>query len=178
MFGISREENQELRESLCNLKIKLVLTRHEQFSGFMAATCGRLNGNTGVSFSTPGLGATNQLTASTYAYLVGKLMTIITGEKSIKEFEQSRFQIIYEFGVMAPIIEYTHQFESADNIPARMHEVFRLAGEEKPRVAHSELPEDICAERTDTLQIPLSLDCRPLAKHKAIEAAVEICITP
>ena len=49
IFGISGEENLDLLESLRNSSIKLVLTRHEQGAGFMAATYGRLTGNTALS---------------------------------------------------------------------------------------------------------------------------------
>ncbi|MEN5037999.1 MULTISPECIES: thiamine pyrophosphate-binding protein, partial [Pseudomonas] len=37
VFGIPGEENLDLLESLRKSKIKLVLTRHEQSAGFMAA---------------------------------------------------------------------------------------------------------------------------------------------
>src|SRR4029079_2928555 len=48
VFGIPGEENLDLLESLRRSKIRLVLTRHEQAAGFMAATYGRLPGSTGV----------------------------------------------------------------------------------------------------------------------------------
>ena len=38
IFGIPGEENIDLLESLSGSSIKLVLTRHEQAAGFMAAT--------------------------------------------------------------------------------------------------------------------------------------------
>ncbi|MCX9140118.1 acetolactate synthase large subunit, partial [Pseudomonas sp. DCB_PUT] len=173
VFGIPGEENLDLLESLRKSKIKLVLTRHEQSAGFMAATYGRLTGKTGVSLSTLGPGATNLVTASAYAYLGGMPMMMITGQKPIKKSKQGRFQIIDVCGMMDPITKYTHQFASADNIPARMREAFRLAEEEKPGAVHLELPEDIAAEQTDALPIPRSLHRRPLAEHVAIEAAVE-----
>src|SRR5262245_54606823 len=44
VFGIPGEENLDLLESLRNSSIKLILTRHEQAAGFMAATYGRLTG--------------------------------------------------------------------------------------------------------------------------------------
>ncbi|MBF6029833.1 acetolactate synthase large subunit [Pseudomonas sp. P115] len=173
VFGIPGEENLDLLESLRKSKIQLILTRHEQSAGFMAATYGRLTGKTGVSLSTLGPGATNLVTASAYAYLGGMPMLMITGQKPIKKSKQGRFQIIDVCGMMAPITKYTHQFASADNIPARMREAFRLAEEEKPGAVHLELPEDIAAEQTDSLPIPPSLHRRPLAEHKAVEAAVE-----
>ncbi len=47
VFGIPGEENLDLLESLRKSQIRLVLTRHEQSAGFMAATYGRLTGKTG-----------------------------------------------------------------------------------------------------------------------------------
>src|SRR5437868_14354366 len=49
-------------------KIKLVLTRHEQAAGFMAATYGRLTGRAGVCLTTLGPGALNLTTAAAYAH--------------------------------------------------------------------------------------------------------------
>ncbi|KTT53631.1 hypothetical protein SB8_17725, partial [Pseudomonas oryzihabitans] len=64
IFGIPGEENLDLLESLRNSsQIKLILTRHEQSAGFMAATYGRFTGKTGVCLSTLGPGATNLVTA-------------------------------------------------------------------------------------------------------------------
>ncbi|MGE8064584.1 acetolactate synthase large subunit [Pseudomonas sp. NPDC089569] len=173
VFGIPGEENLDLLESLRKSHIKLVLTRHEQSAGFMAATYGRLTGKTGVSLSTLGPGATNLVTAGAYAYLGGMPMLMITGQKPIKKSKQGRFQILDVVGMMQPLTKYTHQLASADNIPSRVREAFRLAEEEKPGAVHLELPEDIAAEQTDSLPIPRSVSRRPLAEHKSIEAAVK-----
>jgi len=173
VFGIPGEENLDLLESLRKSQIKLVLTRHEQSAGFMAATYGRLTGRAGVSLSTLGPGAANLVTTGAYAYLGGMPMLMITGQKPIKKSKQGRFQIIDVCGMMAPISKYTHQLASADNIPSRVREAFRLAEEGKPGAVHLELPEDIAAEQTDSMPIPRSLNRRPLAEHSAIDAAVE-----
>ena len=47
IFGIPGEENLDFLESLRGSKIKLILTRHEQGAGFMAATYGRVTGKVG-----------------------------------------------------------------------------------------------------------------------------------
>ncbi|WP_433735920.1 acetolactate synthase large subunit [Pseudomonas putida] len=173
VFGIPGEENLDLLESLRKSQIKLVLTRHEQSAGFMAATYGRLTGKTGVSLSTLGPGATNLVTAGAYAYLGGMPMLMITGQKPIKKSKQGRFQILDVVGMMQPLTKYTHQLASADNIPSRVREAFRLSLEEKPGAVHLELPEDIAAEQTDSMPISPSLVRRPLAEHKSIDGAVE-----
>ena len=55
IFAIPGEENLDLLESLrTSEKIKLILTRHEQSAGFMAATYGRLTGRPGVCLATLG----------------------------------------------------------------------------------------------------------------------------
>ena len=173
VFGIPGEENLDLLESLRRSKqIQLVLTRHEQSAGFMAATYGRLTGKTGVSLSTLGPGATNLVTAGAYAYLGGMPMLMITGQKPIKKSKQGRFQILDIVGMMAPLTKYTHQLASADNIPSRIREAIRLAEEEKPGAVHLELPEDVAAEHTDSTPIPPNLTRRPLAECKSIQAAV------
>ena len=172
VFGIPGEENLDLLDSLSRSSIKLILTRHEQPAGFMAATYGRLTGKTGVCLSTLGPGATNLVTASAYAYLGGMPMMMITGQKPIKKSKQGRFQILDVCAMMAPLTKYTHQLASADNIPSRIREAIRLAEEEKPGSVHLELPEDIAAEYTESTPIAPSLSRRPVAEHKAISAAV------
>jgi acetolactate synthase-1/2/3 large subunit len=83
VFGIPGEENLDFLNSLKDSSIKLVLTRHEQGAGFMAATYGRLTGKAGVCLVTLGPGATNLVTAAAYAQLGGMPMLMITGQKPI-----------------------------------------------------------------------------------------------
>ena len=70
VFGIPGEENLDFLDSLSRSeKIRLILTRHEQAAGFIAATYGRFTGKAGVCLSTLGPGATNFVTAAAYAQL-------------------------------------------------------------------------------------------------------------
>src|SRR5215831_9813145 len=117
VFGIPGEENLDLLESLRTSKIRLILTRHEQAAGFMAATYGRHTGKAGVCLATLGPGATNLVTAAAYAQLGGMPMLMITGQKPIKTSKQGRFQILDVVDMMGPITKFTHQIASAENIP-------------------------------------------------------------
>ncbi|MEQ8651357.1 MAG: acetolactate synthase large subunit [Kiloniellales bacterium] len=174
LFGVPGEENLDLLDSLSRSKqIKLILTRHEQAAGFMAATYGRLTGKAGVCLSTLGPGATNFFTAAAYAQLGGMPMMMITGQKPIKTSKQGRFQIVDIVKALGPMTKFAHQLASADNIPSRVREAFRLAEEEKPGAVHLELPEDIAGEETASRPIPPSLTRRPVPEHKAIRAAVK-----
>lgn len=173
VFGVPGEENLDFLDSLeRSSRIKLILTRHEQGAGFMAATYGRHTGKAGVCVATLGPGATNFVTAAAYAFLGGMPMLMITGQKPIKKSKQGRFQILDVVDMMRPITKYTHQLASADNIPARVREAFRLAQEEKPGATHLELPEDIAHDPTDAVPFKPSYARRPLADAKAVLAAV------
>ena len=57
IFGIPGEENLDILNSLSKSKIRLILTRHEQAAGFMAATYGRLTGIHFAQAGTTGSGA-------------------------------------------------------------------------------------------------------------------------
>ena len=172
VFGVPGEENLDFLDSLSRSRIELILTRHEQGAGFMAATYGRHTGKAGVCVATLGPGATNFVTAAAYAQLGGMPIVMITGQKPIKKSKQGRFQILDVVDMMRPITKFTHQLASADNIPSRVREAFRLAEEEKPGAAHLELPEDIADEKTESQPLPRSLVRRPLADEKAVRAAV------
>jgi acetolactate synthase-1/2/3 large subunit len=174
IFGVPGEENLDFLDSLSrSTQIKLILTRHEQGAGFMAATYGRHTGRAGVCIATLGPGATNFVTAAAYAQLGGMPMMMITGQKPIKKSKQGRFQILDVVAMMGPITKYTHQLASADNIPSRVREAFRLAEEEKPGAVHLEFPEDVADEQTDSTPLPRSLVRRPVPEEKAIRAAVK-----
>ena len=174
IFGIPGEENLDLLNSLKASSIKLVITRHEQAAGFMAATYGRLTGKPGVCLSTLGPGATNFVTAAAYAQLGAMPMLMITGQKPIKKSKQGRFQIIDIVDTMRPITKFTRQIVNGNNIPSLVREAFRIAMEERPGAVHLELPEDIAAEHADTKVFNVHHARRPAPDDKALENAVSM----
>jgi acetolactate synthase I/II/III large subunit len=173
VFAVPGEENLEMLEALRESSIRLIVTRHEQGAGFMAACYGRLTGKPGVCLSTLGPGATNLVTPAAYAELGAMPLVMITGQKPIKTSKQGHFQIIDVVDLMRPVTRYTRQIVSAATIPSRVREAFRLAEEERPGATHLELPEDIAEEDTDEAPITASYHRRPVAEEKAIDAAVE-----
>jgi len=174
IFGVPGEENLDLLESLRNSSIKLVLTRHEQGAGFMAATYGRLTGKAGVCLATLGPGATNLVTPAAYAQLGAMPMLMITGQKPIKKSKQGRFQIIDVVNMMRPITKFARQVVNVNTIPGLVREAFRLAEEERPGAVHLELPEDIAAEYAESANLfNVSVSRRPDAGARAVSQAIE-----
>ena len=161
IFAVPGEENLDLVESLRTSSIKLILTRHEQGAGFMAATYGRLTGKPGVCMATLGPGATNLTTPAAYAHLGGFPLIMITGQKPIKTSKQGQFQIIDIVNLFDPICKMSKQIVHGNTIPSLVREAFRLASEERPGAVLLELPEDIAEEPCDAPVI------KPHARHYA-----------
>jgi len=174
IFAVPGEENLDVLESLRDSSIRLVLTRHEQGAGFMAATYGRLTGRPGVCMSTLGPGATNLLTAAAYAQLGAMPLVMLTGQKPIRSSKQGAFQIIDVVDMMSPVTKYTKQVVGPAYIPSRVREAFRVAAEERPGAAHLEIPEDILREETAARPVAASQVRRPVADQPSIEAAIEL----
>ena len=150
IFGIPGEENLDLLESLrTSKKIKLILTRHEQGAGFMAATYGRITGKAGVCLATLGPGATNFATPAAYAHLGGFPLIMITGQKPINKSKQGQFQIVDVVQLFDPVCKMSKQIVSGNLVPSLTREAFRIAEEERPGAVLLELPEDVAAEDTD-----------------------------
>lgn len=173
IFGVPGEENLDLLESLKSSSIKLILNRHEQGAGFMAATVGRLTGVPGVCMSTLGPGATNFFTCAAYAQLGAMPMLMITGQKPIHSSKQGHFQIIDTVDMMRPITKFTKQLVHGNRIPTTVREAFRQAEAERPGAVHLELPEDVATEQTHTEPLSIHKVRRADANEKAIDIAVE-----
>ena len=174
ILGVPGEENLDFLESLRKSKqIKLILTRHEQAAGFMAATIGRLTGEVGVCLSTLGPGATNFVTAAAYAHLGAMPMLMISGQKPIKKSKQGRFQIVDVVALMRPLTKLSHQIVNGGSIPSLVREAFRRCQEERPGPAYLELPEDIAHETSEGHLFRPSFTRHPIADEKLIQKAVE-----
>jgi acetolactate synthase-1/2/3 large subunit len=174
VFAVPGEENLDLLESLRKSNIRLVLTRHEQGAGFMAATYGRLTGRAGVCMATLGPGATNLVTPAAYAQLGGFPLVMITGQKPIKKSKQGRFQIVDIVRLMEPTTKLSKQIVHGNTIPSLVREAFRLAEEERPGACLLELPEDVAAEDTDAALLDPHPRLYALASDQEIEEAARL----
>ncbi len=174
IFGIPGEENLDFLDSMQGSSIKLILTRHEQGAGFMAATYGRLTGKPGVCLATLGPGATNFVTPAAYAQLGGMPMMMITGQKPILDSKQGQFQIVDIVTMMRPITKFTKQVVHGSNIPSTVREAFRVAIDERPGAVHIELPEDIAAEDAEDHVYEIESIRRPDADSSALNKAIEM----
>ncbi len=171
IFAVPGEENVDLLNSLKDSDIRVIVTRHEQGAGFMAATYGRLTGQPGVCMATLGPGATNLITPAAYAQLGAMPLVMITGQKPIKTSKQARFQILDVVELMRPVTKFTRQIVNGNTIAPLVREAFRLAIEERPGAVHLELPEDIAREDCEHRIFPVVGHRRPHATQLVLDEA-------
>ncbi|MET0341208.1 MAG: acetolactate synthase large subunit [Polyangiales bacterium] len=178
IFAVPGEENLDVLESLRGSRIELVVMRHEQPAGFMAATYGRLTGKAGVCLTTLGPGATNLTTAAAYAQLGGMPMLMITGQKPIYSAPQAQFQIVDIVGMMRPLTKLARQVVSRAAIPTLVRNAFRIAQEERPGAVHLELPEDIAGEEGEDVPLvpPHALEL-PVPSDRELDRAAEMVMS-
>ena len=171
VFAVPGEENLHLLEALRETPIELVVARHEQSAGFMAATEGRLTEKAGVCLATLGPGATNLVTAAAHAQLGAMPMVMITGQKPIRDSRQAAFQLLDVVGMMRPLTKFSETVVAAQTIPHCVREAFQQAEQERPGAVHLELPEDIAQDPVggDPLERPLTR--RPVAEAQILERA-------
>lgn len=174
IFAVPGEENLTFLEALRKSTIKIIVTRHEQTAGFMAATVGRLTGSPGICLTTLGPGATNAITAVAYAQLGGMPTLFITGQKGIHTSKQGHFQIINTVEVLSPITKYTKQIVGGDSVPSLVRNAFRMAREERPGAVHLELPEDVALMPVNAVPLAPVTVRRPVAEEKALSHAVQM----
>mmetsp|Transcript_15183 Transcript_15183/g.18417 ORF Transcript_15183/g.18417 Transcript_15183/m.18417 type:complete len:565 (-) Transcript_15183:1605-3299(-) len=174
IFGVPGEENLDFLESLRESKIKLILTRHEQAAGFMAATIGRLTGNIGVCLSTLGPGATNFSTASAFAHLGGMPMMMITGQKPILDSKQASFQIVDIVQHFKPVTKFSTSLSDGRILASTVRKATMIATTEKPGPVLIELPEDIARGETPDRIFSAKIHRRPVPDDKSIEHAMGI----
>jgi acetolactate synthase I/II/III large subunit len=174
VFAVPGEENLDLLEALRESSIQLVVTRHEQGAGFMAATCGRLTGRPGVALSTLGPGATNLMTPAAFAQLGGMPLVLLTGQKPIRSSRQGAFQILDVVQMMAPLSKSTRQVVEGGMLPSRVREAFRLAAEERPGTTHLEIPEDVLRDTVDGGPLAPGAVRIPVAEERGLDAAADL----
>jgi len=173
VFAVPGEENLDVLESLRTSSIRLVLTRHEQGAGFMAATYGRLTGKAGVCLATLGPGATNLTTPAAYAALGAFPLVILTGQKPIKVSQQAQFQIVDVVSLFTPLCKLAKQVVNGERIPSLVREAFRRAQEERPGAVLLEIPEDIAKEVTSEPVIAPHPRLYAVAGNAALDQAAE-----
>lgn len=175
VYGVPGEETEDLLFALEDSPVCFVPTRHEQGAAFIANVHGRLTGRAGVCLSTLGPGATNLVTGLADAHLDKAPVVAITAQGSMDRMHHESHQAIDVLEMMQPVTLYRARVSSPRVVTEVVRKAFKLAEQEKPGVAHIELPEDMARrEVEDSAPLARRMVRRPAPDAEAARRAAEL----
>ncbi len=142
--GIPGGANLPLYDALSqSLRIRHVLTRHEQGAGFIAQGIARVTGKPAVCFATSGPGATNILTAIADAKLDSVPVVCITGQVPRAMIGTDAFQEVDTYGMSIPITKHNFLVRSPEELFTAIPAAFRIAASGRPGPVLVDIPKDV-----------------------------------
>lgn len=144
VFGIPGAKIDALFDELLDHpEIRLIVCRHEQNAGFIAAAIGRLTGLPGVCIATSGPGGTNLVTALATANTEGDPVVALVGSVPRTMSAARTHQSMHLMEVMAPIAKKTQGVDHQDQVADIVLDAFRTAASYPQGVSAIALPLDV-----------------------------------
>ncbi len=140
-------------DALRDSPIRMILCRHEQNAGFMAAAYGRLTGKPGVVLVTSGPGVGNLTTALLTATTEGDPIVAIGGNVALNMKLKESHQSTDNLKVMAGVTKAQMEILTPENIPEIIMNAFRIATRPRSGAVFVSLPQDVGMAMT-TLAAP------------------------
>jgi catabolic acetolactate synthase len=151
VFGIPGAKVDPLfNELMDHPDIKLVVCRHEQNAGFIAAAIGRLTGRPGICIATSGPGGTNLTTALATANTEGDPVVALVGSVPRKMSLARTHQSLHVMDVLNPVVKKTSSIQHEDQVAEELLNAFRTATSHPQGVAALDLPLDIMSGKQST----------------------------
>ena len=128
--------------------IRLVHTRHEQTTTYMADGYAKVTGKPGVAMVVPGPGALNAAAGLGTAYASSSPVLLISGQipsASLGRRKGKLHEIEDHLDVFRPITKWNHRVTRVEEIPGAVHEAMRHLKTGRPRPVELEVPPDTLA---------------------------------
>jgi acetolactate synthase-1/2/3 large subunit len=142
--------------------IKVVHTRHEQATAYMADGYARTTGKVGSYIVVPGPGVLNTTGALSTAYSVNSPVLCITGQIQSDLIGISRgmlHEVDDQLGMLRHVTKWAARAMTPNEVPIVVHEAFRQLRSGRPRPVEIEIPPDVLQREDDVeLRQPLAPD--------------------
>jgi acetolactate synthase I/II/III large subunit len=141
-------------------KIRVVHTRHEQATAYMADGYARSTGKVGTYLVVPGPGVLNTTGALSTAYACNAKVLCLTGQIQSDAIDMGRgllHEIPDQIGLLRHLTKWAGSAMTPAEIPGLVHEAFRQMRSGRPRPTAIEIPPDVLmAQREVELREPLA----------------------
>lgn len=132
-----------------NGAVRLVLTRHEQATVFMADGYARSTGKPGVAMVTKGPGRCNAFTAIVNAFTDCVPLVVIFGHSSRKQLAKGMLQEVPYLETFASMAKWTFSVPSPERVPEVFRRAFTLCQSGRPGPVIIEIPQDISVAQAE-----------------------------
>ncbi len=155
VFGLPGFQVMEAFDALYEVQddIRLVHTRHEQATTFMADGYAKVTGRPGVALVVPGPGALNAAAGLGTAYASSSPVMLISGQipsGSLGKRKGEIHEIEDQLDVFKPITKWNHRVTKVEEVPEAVHEAMRQLKTGRPRPVELEIPFDTITKVGDT----------------------------
>jgi len=175
VFGIPGAKIDPVFEALADSSIELVVCRHEQNAGFIAACLGRLTGSPGVCIGTSGPGTSNYATALITATTEGDPVLCLSGAVPQRQKHQRTHQSMDNVALMKPVTTYAAEVASAEAVPELVATAMQAAMSAPGGAAYLSLPYDVMLDEASGEPLdmkPPRVGSAPLADIAAAAEAI------
>ncbi len=153
-------------DAVARSKLRVVLARHEQGAGFIAAGMARSTGRAAACFATSGPGATNLLTALADAHADSVPLVAIAGQVPTPLLGTNAFQEVDLVGLALPITKYVFQPRSAAELLSQVREAFVLAESGRPGPVLLDVPRDVQTASIELRELDMPRPRAPSAEPR------------
>jgi acetolactate synthase I/II/III large subunit len=140
--------------------IRVIHTRHEQATAYMADGYARVTGREGVCSVVPGPGLLNASAALSTAYACNSPVLCVTGQIRSDLIEQAKgmlHEIPNQLGMVRSVTKHAARANTPEEIPGTVQEAFRQLRTGRPRPVEIEVAPDILfAEGEIALPAPVA----------------------
>ncbi len=157
--------------------VRLIHTRHEQATTYMADGYAKATGKVGVAMVTPGPGAFNATAGLGTAYASSSPVLLITGQipsTSLGKRRGELHEVEEQLDVFKPITKWNRRITRVEEIPEAVHEAFRHLKTGRPRPVEIELPPDTLAATGEAEIIEREDYPKPAGNPSDIEKAARL----
>jgi thiamine pyrophosphate-dependent acetolactate synthase large subunit-like protein len=126
-----------------NREVRLVLTRHEQATVYIADGYARSTGEVGVAMVTKGPGRCNAFTAIVNAFTDCVPLVVIFGHSSRKQLAKGMLQEVPYLDTFQTMAKWTFSIPAPERVPEVFRRAFTIARSGRPGPVIIEIPQDV-----------------------------------
>jgi len=149
VFTLSGNQIMSIFDAALDTDLRLVHTRHEACSVFMAEAHAQLTGDIGVAMVTAGPGFAGALSAMYSAKTSETPVILLSGDSPLAHDGRGAFHELDQCAMAAPVTKYTIRVRSAHTLGQDLARAISMARSGRPGPVHLALPADVLTAQTN-----------------------------